>query len=85
MIMLKIAFVARNYKSGVNHINYKFRDKIEKVNITEGIWILKNGDEIHLCYNNERPDTYKSFEFDALCIAPDYESLEDVIKYRVMR
>ena len=81
--MLKIAVVASDYKEGMSFIQHKFRDKIASINQVNQVYTLKNGDTIHLIHGD--PNSPKSMEFDAYCVTPAYETLEDVIKYRCMR
>ena len=81
--MLNIAFIAQDYKSGKMYLEAKFKDKIEKINLVKRTYTLKNGDVIHLIYDS--PDSVKSYDFDAYLISANYETLENVVKYRCMR
>lgn len=81
--MLKIAVVGENYTEGKKFIEWKFREKIEKINHAKSVWTLKNGDEIHLCYGD--PNLAKSFDFDAYLVSPNYQTLEDIVRYRCSR
>lgn len=84
--MLKIAVIANTFQEAQRFIEYKFKDKIDQVRHTRGIYLLKNGDEIHICfdYNND-PAKYKSMVYDAFIVHPTYQSLLDVIKERTVR
>lgn len=83
--MLHIAVVANNFQHGKNYIEYKFKDKIERIIHSTCTYILKNGDIIHNCHDSIDPSPYKGMVFDAFVIAEGYESLADIIKYRTMR
>lgn len=83
--MLRIALVANTFQEAKQFVEYKFKDKFDHIKLSTATYYLKNGDEIHLCYDEQSKDRYKSFEYDAIIIHPLYESLLDIIKHRTQR
>jgi hypothetical protein len=83
--MLRIAVVSSTFADGQNFVRNKFGDKIDKYNMTSGIFFLKNGDSLQLCYDENNKDTYQTYEFDAFIVVPFYHSLLDLIIHRQMR
>lgn len=83
--MLKIAVVGNTYQETIIFAEYKFKDKIESRKLSYSMLILKNGDEIHLCYDEINRDTYKSMEYDAFVVVPTYKSLLDCIRANCIR
>lgn len=83
--MLVIAVVGNSFQHCQRFVEYKFKDKIEKVQRTTGTYTLKNGDQLELCYSEQDRDRYKSVVYDAFIIVPEYESLLDTIIHRTMR
>lgn len=84
--MLKIAVIANTFQEGQRFIEFKFKNRIEKISHTKGIYYLPNGDEIHICYDyNNDPAKYKGMVYDAFIVHPTYQSLLDVIKERTVR
>jgi len=83
--MLRIAAIGNNYVEIKRFIEYKFKDRIEEIRSMQGIYKLKNGDIIELCFDDKNKDRYLSAEYDAIMIDPLYCNLLDVIRSRIIR
>jgi len=83
--MLKIAVVGNSYAEVTRFVEYKFKGQIELHHKSNQIYTLKNGDTIHMCYDEAGKDRYKSMLYDAILITEYYESLLDVIRGRTTR
>lgn len=83
--MLRIAAIGNSYPHVKRFVEYKFKDKIDKIIGSHSLYILKNGDEVHLCYDEQSKNRYLSMMYDAFVVAPKYVSLLDVIRSRCER
>ena len=83
--MLKIAVIANDYAECRRFIQWKFKDHIDHINEFKGVFILKNGDELYMCYDEGNKLSYISMSYDAFIVSEHYKSLLDVIIYRASR
>lgn len=80
--MLRIAVVGNTYTDVKSFVESKFKDQIIRMNRTNGIYELRNGDQLYLVYDE---DHCKGMEYDAIIIHPLYQTLLDVIRNRTNR
>lgn len=83
--MLNIAVVGNGYAHTKRYIDSRFNGQFKKVDMVQSTYELINGDILHLCYDESGKDKYKSYYYDAIIIVPGYESLLDVLRYRLQK